>query len=241
MLKRFKSSSALCWVFKGILAIIMVSLLITGIAFASYSENINSGLSQNLLRLHVIANSDSPEDQQLKRDVRDVILDYMKKELKDFDNVEDAKLQVGKNLDKIKTLAENEIRRQNKDYSVKVMLGNFPFPTKMYGDIALPAGNYEALRVVIGEGEGQNWWCVMFPPLCFVDATHGTIPDSVKEELKSVLTKEEYSIVASVDMEDEIPIEIKFKIVEIFQGSRIKLKGAINRLFKTAHEKISAR
>jgi len=241
MLKRYKNSTALSWVFKGILAIITVSLLITGIAFASYSENINSGLSQNLLRLHVIANSDSPEDQQLKRDVRDVILDYMKKELKDFENVEDAKLQVSKNLDKIKTLAENEIRRQNKDYSVKVMLGNFPFPTKMYGDIALPAGNYEALRIVIGEGEGQNWWCVMFPPLCFVDATRGTIPDSVKEELKSVLTKEEYSIVASADVEDEIPIEIKFKIVEIFQGSKIKVTSAINRLFRTVHEKISAR
>lgn len=237
MLKRFKSSIALRLVFKGILAIIMISLLITGIAFASYSENINSGLSQNLLRLHVIANSDSPEDQELKRDVRDVILEYMKKELKDFENVEDAKLQVNNNLDIIKTLAENEIKRQNRDYSVKVMLGNFPFPTKMYSDITLPAGNYEALRVVIGEGEGQNWWCVMFPPLCFVDATHGTIPDSVKEELKNVLTQEEYSIVTTADEEDEIPIEIKFKIVEVFQGSRIKVAGAINRLFKSVHEK----
>ncbi len=239
MLKGLKNSRTLKPVFKGILGIVMVSLLVTGIAFASYSEDVNSGLSQNLLRLHVIANSDSPEDQQLKRDVRDVILDYMKKELKDFETVEDAKSQVNNNLDKIKILAEDEIRRQNKAYSVKVMLGNFPFPTKMYGDITLPAGNYEALRVVIGEGEGQNWWCVMFPPLCFVDATHGTIPDSVKEDLRNVLTKEEYSIVASADEEDEIPIEIKFKVVEIFQGSKIKVSGAINKLFKTVHEKFS--
>lgn len=120
-------------------------------------------------------------------------------------------------------------------------MGSFPFPTKMYGDITLPAGTYEALRVVVGEGEGQNWWCVMFPPLCFVDATHGTIPDSVKEDLKNVLTKEEYSIVASADQEDEIPIEIKFKVVEIFQGSKIKVTGAINKLFKTFHEKFSLR
>jgi len=241
MFKGLKSSSTLRTVLNGVFAIILLSLLITGIAFASYSENINSGLSQNLLRLHVIANSDSPEDQQLKRDVRDVILEYMKKELKDFENVEDAKLQVNNNLETIKLLAENEIRRQNKDYSVKVMLGNFPFPTKMYGDITLPAGNYEALRVVIGEGEGQNWWCVMFPPLCFVDATHGTIPDSVKEELKSVLSNEEYKIVASVDDEDDIPIEIKFKIVEIFQGSRIKVAGVINKLFKTVHGKFTVK
>lgn len=239
MLKGLKNSTNLKFVFKGILGIVMVALMITGIAFASYSEDVNSGLSQNLLRLHVIANSDSPEDQQLKRDVRDIILDYMKKELKDIETVEDAKSQVNNNLDKIKILAEDEIRRQNKAYRVKAMLGNFPFPTKMYGDITLPAGTYEALRVVIGEGEGQNWWCVMFPPLCFVDATHGTIPDSVKEDLKNVLTKEEYSIVASADEEDEIPIEIKFKVVEIFQGSKIKVSGAINKLFKTVHEKFS--
>jgi stage II sporulation protein R len=163
----------------------------------------------------------------------------MKDKFKDFEDVEDAKFQVSNNLDKIKTLAEDEIKRQNKDYSVKVILGNFPFPTKMYGDITLPAGTYEALRVIIGEGEGQNWWCVMFPPLCFVDATHGTVPDSVKEDLKSVLSEEEYSIVASADEEDEIPIEIKFKVVEIFQGSKIKAKGAINKLFKTVHEKFS--
>lgn len=241
MLKRLNGSKSLRLVFKGILAVVMVSLLITGIAFASYSEDINSGLSQNLLRLHVLANSDSPEDQQLKRDVRDVILDYMKKELKDFENVEDAKLQVNNKLDAIKTLAEDEIKRQDKDYSVKVMLGNFPFPTKMYGDITLPAGTYEALRVVIGEGEGQNWWCVMFPPLCFVDATHGTIPDSVKQELQSVLSKEEYSIVASADDEEEIPIEIKFKIVEIFQGSKIKVAGVINKFIKTVNGKFSVK
>lgn len=98
MLKGLESSKTLKLVFKWILTIVMVSLLITGIAFASYSEDVNSGLSQNLFRLHVIANSDSTEDQQLKRDIRDVILDYMKKELKDFENVEDAKLQVKNNL-----------------------------------------------------------------------------------------------------------------------------------------------
>ncbi|WP_010245298.1 stage II sporulation protein R [Acetivibrio cellulolyticus] len=239
MIKGLKNSRKLKLVFKGIVAVVMVSLLITGIAFASYSDEVNSGLSDNLLRLHVIANSDSPEDQQLKRDVRDVILGYMKSEFKDFEDVEAAKLQVNNNLDKIKALAEDEIKRQKKNYSVKVMLGNFPFPTKMYGDITLPAGTYQALRVVIGEGEGQNWWCVMFPPLCFVDATHGTVPDSVKEDLKSVLSEEEYNIVASTDEEDQIPVEIKFKVVEFFQGSKIKVKGAINKLFSTVYEKLS--
>lgn len=127
MIKGLKNSRKLKLVFKGIVAVVMVSLLITGIAFASYSDEVNSGLSDNLLRLHVIANSDSPEDQQLKRDVRDVILGYMKSEFKDFEDVEAAKLQVNNNLDKIKALAEDEIKRQKKNYSVKVMLGNFLF------------------------------------------------------------------------------------------------------------------
>jgi len=239
MIRCLKNSKGLRLVFKGIVALVMISLLITGIAFASYSEDVNSGLSDNLLRLHVIANSDMPEDQQLKRDVRDVILAYMKEEFENFENIEDAKLQLSNNLDKIKALSEDEIKRQNKNYSVKVMLGNFPFPTKMYGDVTLPAGTYQALRVVIGEGEGQNWWCVMFPPLCFVDATHGTVPDSVKEDLKSVLSEEEYKIVVSTDEEDEIPIEIKFKVVEFFQGSKIKIKGAINKLVNSVYQKLS--
>ncbi|OPZ84480.1 MAG: Stage II sporulation protein R (spore_II_R) [Firmicutes bacterium ADurb.Bin419] len=239
MIRFLKSSKGLRLVFKGIVALVMISLLITGIAFASYSEDVNSGLSDNLLRLHVIANSDMPEDQQLKRDVRDAILAYMKDEFENFENIEDAKMQLSSNLDKIKALSEDEIKRQNKNYSVKVMLGNFPFPTKMYGDVTLPAGTYQALRVVIGEGEGQNWWCVMFPPLCFVDATHGTVPDSVKEDLKSVLSEEEYKIVVSTDEEDEIPIEIKFKVVEFFQGSKIKIKGAINKLVNSVYQKLS--
>ena len=239
MLRNLKNSKSLGLIFKGILAVVMISLLITGIAFASYSENVNSGLSDNLIRLHVIANSDMPEDQQLKRDVRDVILAYMKDEFEKFENVEDAKLQLSKNLDKIKAISEEEIKRQNKNYSVNVMLGEFPFPTKMYGDVTLPAGTYQALRVVIGEGEGQNWWCVMFPPLCFVDATHGTVPDSVKEDLKSVISDEEYHIVVSSDEEDSIPIEIKFKIVEFFQGSKIKFKGAINKLVNSVYQKLS--
>ena len=98
----------------------------------------------------------------------------------------------------------------------------------------MPAGSYEALRIVIGKGEGANWWCVLFPPLCFVDVTHGTVPDSVKDDLKNVLTEEEYSIVTSADEESDIPIKIKFKIIELFQDSKDKFAGTLSRIFKTA-------
>ena len=196
----------------------------------SYAANLNKGLSNNLIRLHVIANSDSPEDQQLKRDVRDAILSYMGSELKDSESIQETKAIVRDRLDKITDIAKETIAKEGKNYSVKSMLGNYPFPTKSYGDIILPAGDYQALRVVIGDGAGANWWCVLFPPLCFVDVTHGTIPDSAKEELKAALTEDEYGIIASADEDADIPIKIKFKIVEIFQDSKMKVASAFSRL-----------
>ena len=102
----------------------------------------------------------------------------------------------------------------------------YPFPTKQYGDIILPSGNYQALKVVIGSGKGANWWCVLFPPLCIVDVTHGTISDSVKEELKNVLTYDEYEIISSAEDDDDIPVKVKFKIVEFFRF-RIKFLDSL--------------
>lgn len=215
------------------IAVFFITVIITGIMGLSYSNDMNKGLADNLIRLHVIANSDSPEDQALKRNVRDVILTYMKEVLKDSKDVEQTRFLIKENMNKIESIAAAEIQNQKKSYNVKTMLGSYPFPTKVYGDITLPAGNYQALRVVIGKGEGANWWCVLFPPLCFVDATHGTVPDSVKEDLRRALTDEEYSIVTSTDNDKDIPVKIKFKIVELLQDSKIKFTGAVNRIFKT--------
>lgn len=213
------------------MAFIVTASIVAGILLSSYSEDLNRGLADNLVRLHVIANSDSPADQALKRDVRDRILEYMKIQLQSSKDVGQTEFIINKNIDGISSLVKDEIKRQGKNYDVKVSLGSYPFPTKSYGDIALPAGNYQALRVVIGKGEGANWWCVIFPPLCFVDVTHGTVPESVKNELKNALTDEEYSIVASANTDDEIPIKIKFKIVEFFQDSKIKFAGLISKIF----------
>ncbi|AUS97767.1 stage II sporulation protein R [Clostridium thermosuccinogenes] len=218
---------------KTAVSVVIISLLASGIVFATYSDDVNKSLADNLIRLHVVANSDSEEDQALKRDVRDIILEYMKDKLKDSKDIEQTKYIINESMPEIEKLAVQEIQRQGKDYKVEVMLGSYPFPTKLYGDIALPAGYYEALRVVIGKGEGANWWCVLFPPLCFVDATHGTVPESVKEELKNVLTEEEYSMVISADADDDIPVKIKFKIVEFFQDSRIKVSGLFDRIIRS--------
>ncbi|NJD02642.1 MAG: stage II sporulation protein R [Ruminiclostridium sp.] len=213
---------------------VITASIVAGILLGSYSEEVNKGLADSLIRLHVIANSDSPADQELKRDVRDKVMEYMKLQLGASKNVDQTRIIIKENIDKLKAVIKDEIIRQGWDYDVRISLGSYPFPTKSYGDIALPAGNYEALRVVIGKGEGANWWCVIFPPLCFVDVTHGTVPEPVKEDLKKALTKDEYNLIVSADTDDEIPIRIKFKIVEFFQDSKIKFTGLIAKIFSTS-------
>lgn len=218
---------------KTLVILLAAAFLTCLIRVNSYTESVNSGLADNLIRLHVVANSDSPQDQELKSEVRDAVLSYMNSEIKNSQDIEETRSIVLERLDEIASVAQNTIRKQGYKYEVKTILGRHPFPTKVYGDICLPAGNYQALRVIIGKGAGSNWWCVLFPPLCFVDVTHGTVPDSVKEDLKMVLTQEEYDIVTASDDESDIPIKIKFKIVEIFQESKTKLAGAIDKFFRS--------
>jgi stage II sporulation protein R len=221
-------------IFKVGITLLVTAAVVAGMFLGSYSENVNRDLADNLIRLHVIANSDSPSDQALKRNVRDVILAYMNEQLKDSKDINRTKSIINEKMTEINRLAVEELKKNGSDYSVKSSLGSYPFPTKSYGDITLPAGNYQALRIVIGKGEGANWWCVLFPPLCFVDVTHGTIPDPVKNELKTALTDEEYSIVTSADADSEIPVRIKFKVVEFFQDSSIKFAGLISKIFASS-------
>ena len=146
--------------------------------------------NKDMIRFHVIANSDSKNDQKLKLQIRDKILEEMGSEFNESKSIENSREIIKKNLNKIKDIAENEITAEGKDYNVEVVLGNDKFPTKTYGDLTLPAGEYEALKIVIGEGKGQNWWCVMFPPLCFVDITHSVSPID-EEEFKEEINKKE--------------------------------------------------
>jgi stage II sporulation protein R len=188
-------------------------------------------LASKMIRLHVIANSDTDEDQALKLKVRDVVIQYMKGELTASKDINQTISIITADLSKIEEVSKEVLKNNNSSYSVKATLGNYPFPTKTYGDITLPAGEYQALRIVIGKGEGKNWWCVLFPPLCFIDATHGTIPENVKQDLKDNLTDEEYAIITSAENDQDIPIKIKFKVVEFLQGSKVKFTGAVSKLF----------
>ena len=195
---------------------LILFLLIVYILFSaqSYSFAISSDLSDVVFRLHVIANSDSKEDQDLKLKVRDNLLNYMNNICSNCETKEEAMKIANKNKEIFQKIAEDTIKENGFNYSVKVNINNFYFPTKTYGDISLPAGYYDALRVEIGEAKGQNWWCVMFPSLCFIDISSGVIDKSGKEKLESNVDEESYKVISQ--SENNSSIKFKFKIIEFF-------------------------
>jgi len=130
-----------------------------------------SGCSGEPFRLHIIANSDSKEDQSIKLKVRDEILILVNNEMKKVKTKEQAEEYIRSNLEIIENKAQETLEKSELNYSAKATIGRFEFPDKTYGDKNYPAGQYDALRIVLGDGEGKNWWCVMFPPLCLMELT----------------------------------------------------------------------
>lgn len=182
----------------------------------SYVEAVSTDISDSVFRLHVIANSNSDDDQNLKYKVRDDLLNYMNNICKDCTSKEEAINIVSEHQEEFKQVALETIKNEGYSYDVKIEIGNFEFPTKHYGDISLPAGFYDALKVEIGEAEGRNWWCVMFPSLCFVDISSGIVPEESKEELQNVLSDEEYAIISD---NSNPSIQFKFKLLEFFTNN----------------------
>lgn len=186
--------------FKALCCGLCIACLLSMVGFCGACEDIES----EVLRLHILANSDSEEDQTLKLKVRDGLLAYSETLFQNAATKAEAETIAKENLAQIQSEAEKIIRENGYDYGVQVYIKNMSFNTRVYGDVTLPAGNYDAIRVVIGAGEGHNWWCVMFPPLCLPSAT-GT-------ELNTVLNDEEQKIVT------DDHYTFKFKIVEIFES-----------------------
>lgn len=196
----------------------IVSLLFSIFVFISaisYVNAVSEDISQSVFRLHVIANSDSKEDQDLKYKVRDSILEYINDLAVNCSAKEEVILLANEKQDELYDIAKKVIEENGFDYDVNISIGNFEFPTKTYGDISFPAGNYDALRVEIGDAVGQNWWCVMFPPLCFVDVTSGIVPEESKETIKENLNEEEYNLISDTESPD---IKFKFSLIEFFKG-----------------------
>ena len=199
-----------------VIILTFLHFLYSSICAISYAQNISTDVANSVFRLHVIANSDTEEDQNLKYIVRDNLLKYMNSICENCKTKEDAIAVVEKNKTAFEQIAMNTIKEEGYDYCVNINIGNFEFPTKDYGDISLPAGYYDALRVEIGEAKGRNWWCVMFPPLCFVDISSGVVPDESKEFMKNNLSEEEFALVSN---QSDHEIQFKFKLLEFFANN----------------------
>ena len=172
----------------------------------SYANTIQSEIAQNVIRLHVIANSDSMHDQELKLKVRDAILNYMKG--KKYDNYKTAYQSIKNSQKELTELAQRTLLANHSTDNVHVELGKFDFPLKTYGSLSFPSGNYTALRITLGEGKGHNWWCVMYPTLCFTGDTCET--KEAQSTLQNALSKDSFSTISN-------NCTFRFKIVEFFQ------------------------
>ncbi len=191
---------------KQILTILLALSLLTGI-LAILPIHSESNIYDKVLRLHVIANSDSDEDQALKLLVRDAILNKGKELLGNTSNKESAEQILSQNLEALRITAEQTVRENGYSYPVSISLGKEEYPTKNYESCAFPSGEYTSLQIFIGDASGKNWWCVLFPPLCLSAATN-------KESFTSVgITDSQYQIITDTK---NPKYKIRFKILESF-------------------------
>lgn len=181
---------------------LIITVLLNLTVFSSKCEDINS----KILRLHILANSDSNEDQELKLKVRDAVLNGTVNLFKNSKNKIDAINTSKAHLEQIQKIAETEVKRNGYNYKVEVQIVNMYFNTRKYESVTIPAGNYDAVRILIGKSSGHNWWCVMFPPICIPVAEE-------KQELSDVLTPSELELTQNKDQYD-----VQFKFVEYFKA-----------------------
>lgn len=179
----------------------LVLLLLLGIQYEK-NRHLQQQIAGKVLRFHVLANSDDEADQELKLAVRDAVGAQMADLLKGAESRAACEGIVKENLDKITETAETVVAEAGYNYAVEASLEEVEFPVKTYGNYTFPAGKYEALRVVIGEGEGHNWWCVMYPNMCFSGSVYEVVDEESEEKLREVLSEEEYErVLTSGDYE----------------------------------------
>lgn len=200
-----------------IVSLLLIIALALAYAFESYFEIIQ--LENKIIRLHILANSDTLQDQELKLKVRNNILNNFNKRFDNISNKKESEALILKNIEVIKAIAQQTVYDEGYYYNVNVYYDNYKFPIREYEDVTLPSGDYDAVRVEIGEAKGKNWWCVMFPPLCFTglgkDTELAVFEDNVEEKLKEVLSEEEIQLIKT--NRGFSNIKLKSKIAELIQ------------------------
>lgn len=197
------------------IASIVIGLIMTFCTSAKQMDmnELQENIADKIIRFHVIANSDSDEDQELKLEVKEAIVKYISPYFEKSESIEESREILLGLSDEIEKLANEVITSKGYTYTVTVSLKDCYFPTKAYGDIVLPPGYYESYQIEIGEAQGKNWWCILYPPLCFVDVTHGVVPAESKEMLANILDEDEYE---SISNAKQTKTSYRLKILEIF-------------------------
>lgn len=176
------------------------------------NDLLQPSIASKILRFHVLANSDSVEDQAVKEAVRDAVGTYLQPLLEDAEDLEDTKQIIGNNIRAIEEVSKETLKANGFDYEVTARITRTDFPEKSYGAYTFPEGEYEALQIVIGEGEGQNWWCVLYPNMCFRGSVFEVVEEEAGEALREVLSPWEYA-----DVFDSGEVKVRFKFLEFFQ------------------------
>lgn len=198
------------------LTCLLLAFLFTMAGQRQSDEAMAARIAPEILRFHVLANSDSDEDQQLKLRVRTLLLDSIYEKLGENASLDDTKEYVLANKDSLEHEAEDYMKAEGYDYPAHMEVTECYFPTKTYGDMVFPCGTYDAVRVEIGKGKGHNWWCVLYPPLCFVDSTYAVVPDSSREILRESLDAADYQ--ALLKKQPEVHIRIRSKFLELLEN-----------------------
>lgn len=185
--------------------------LCAALIWGAWSAQRQDALAQKMIRLHVIANSDSQRDQTLKLAVRDRVLDYATGVLQRSADMKDARRRLENSLDRIEDIARQTLLAQGCDVSVTAQLAETEFPLKEYDGFSLPAGEYTALRLVIGEGRGQNWWCVVYPPLCTAAAAR--LPETA---VQGGMTEDDLRLIT----EEDVGYVLRFRSLELWERLR---------------------
>lgn len=173
------------------------------------NDPLQPAIASKILRFHVLANSDSDADQNVKEKVRDAVGIYLSPFLNEVESLEETKYVVNEHLDDIIQVAEKTLKENGYEDTVTARIAEIDFPEKTYGNYTFPKGEYEALQIVIGEGKGQNWWCVLYPNMCFKGTVYEVVEDEAKESLKEVLSPWEYA-----DVFESGKVKLRFKFLE---------------------------
>lgn len=180
--------------------------------------------SRDLIRLHVIANSNSLQDQQVKYLVRDSLVSALRPELSKATSLAEARCVLSRNRNRIVDIARDTLRRAGFNYPVRLLYGRFQFPARAYGNLVLPAGDYEAVKLVLGEGKGKNWWCVLFPPLCFVDAaSERSASSSYWDQSYTAATAGEVGGAEPGTPSVEDQVELRWRLLDWLRGQTDRL------------------